>query len=455
MKLIKVIFIFFIFPNVANALTSWTTGKYENNQNISKVLLIPGAKKIEVSISGDTEECCDHVYIYNAQIQTDNPVAIETLSGVINKTFVVNSRSIKVKLVSDYSVTGKGISVTIKKVGDNKEMEITDIPDAMGLKGWYQAEKLMRYWFQGSGETMKVSIDDIQKMNAEIRDTIDNWEVEAFHDRILDEDLKKYLIVSLKKLSNGKGGSVIPDGGTFDFIDSELKKAGNSYHEQTWEKENLDYIRDVAIEGDLDNINDYVASYSAISLRLVAKGKVEIDDEIATINIDKFGVYLRDKYDFEDEYDFWSQILGCWSKKPPYFSRNDVFGDAICVDNEDFVDYNLKFGHSEEYRNYLIFTDPKNRTFYGYSHFEYNIAKPDNNSTTLKYIDKCINKFKDFFGEKKGSTETCYDNNYNKYYCQSTTGSGNLIAISQELDTLKFYYRSSKGWGNLSLNMCK
>lgn len=77
------------------------------------------------------------------------------------------------------------------------------------------------------------------------------------------------------------------------------------------------------------------------------------------------------------------------------------------------------------------------------------------NSDASKYIDKCISKFKNYFGNKVGDKYSCRGNSI----CQRTTGgsSGNvtIISIDKGLSGNKWYYYWN-GWTNnpLSLSYC-
>nr|VFJ93528.1 MAG: pre-peptidase C-terminal domain-containing protein [Candidatus Kentron sp. LFY] len=74
-------------------------------------------------------------------------------------------------------------------------------------------------------------------------------------------------------------------------------------------------------------------------------------------------------------------------------------------------------------------------------------------SESLQYIDKCINSFHGYFGNKIGSPYTCFGS----FDCQNTSGgnSGNVtkIAVHKELRGNIFLYYWG-GWNNLSLQHC-
>ncbi len=88
--------------------TTWTTGAYSNNANMSETLSISGASSLTVTINGVTESGYDYITIYNSSGQE-----VERFSGSINETLTVSGSSIRAVLTSDSSVTGSGVTVSI------------------------------------------------------------------------------------------------------------------------------------------------------------------------------------------------------------------------------------------------------------------------------------------------------------------------------------------------------
>jgi len=85
----------------------WVTGSYDNNVDISQELSVANATRLVVTVQGRTERYYDFVYIYDA-----NGQLIRTFDGFINSTFTVDGSSITARLVSDYSITSTGVTVT-------------------------------------------------------------------------------------------------------------------------------------------------------------------------------------------------------------------------------------------------------------------------------------------------------------------------------------------------------
>jgi hypothetical protein len=90
-------------------VTTWTTGRYENDEDISKELFISGASSLIVTVKGKTEEYFDYIYIYD-----ENDKRVAKLDGRINKKLTVQGSSIRARLVSDSFVNKSGVTVTIE-----------------------------------------------------------------------------------------------------------------------------------------------------------------------------------------------------------------------------------------------------------------------------------------------------------------------------------------------------
>ncbi len=98
----------------SNARIQWSTGRYGNNEDRSEVLFIPGADLLTVSVLGETESCCDHLYIYD-----ENGNEIKSLRGNINEVFTINGSSITARLTTDGSATRSGVTVSVTGSSDN------------------------------------------------------------------------------------------------------------------------------------------------------------------------------------------------------------------------------------------------------------------------------------------------------------------------------------------------
>ncbi len=116
----------FIVMVPANSSTTFVIGKYAqsqtshyaNNLRLNKILRIPGADELEVTIRGKiekccqsktiTKKCCDYLTIYDS-----NEQEVAKLSGLINKHLYVTGSTIRVTFRSDGRTTDEGVKVTI------------------------------------------------------------------------------------------------------------------------------------------------------------------------------------------------------------------------------------------------------------------------------------------------------------------------------------------------------
>jgi hypothetical protein len=90
------------------------TATYANNLRLNKILTIPEADELEVTIIGFLEKCakryCDYLTIHDS-----NKNKIGRYSGVINEKFTVVGSSISVIFKSDGRKTKEGVLVTISE----------------------------------------------------------------------------------------------------------------------------------------------------------------------------------------------------------------------------------------------------------------------------------------------------------------------------------------------------
>jgi hypothetical protein len=94
------------------------TGNYANNLRLNKLLTIPNANELEVTIRGKiekccnldkiTKKCCDYLTIYDS-----NEQEIGKFSGIINQRFYVAGSAIRVTFHSDGRTTDEGVKVTL------------------------------------------------------------------------------------------------------------------------------------------------------------------------------------------------------------------------------------------------------------------------------------------------------------------------------------------------------
>jgi flagellar hook assembly protein FlgD len=88
--------------------TSFSLFDYRNNENITETLSLPGARTLQVTITGETERNYDWLKIYDS-----NDREVKTLSGNLNENFQIEGSSIRIHFQSDGSVTKDGFTVRI------------------------------------------------------------------------------------------------------------------------------------------------------------------------------------------------------------------------------------------------------------------------------------------------------------------------------------------------------
>jgi hypothetical protein len=96
--------------------TTWATSHYGNNENRSELLSIAGASALRVSVQGVTERNYDYLYIYDGHNNL-----IRRLDGAIDQSFIVEGPSIRANLITDYSVTESGVTVSIEEFSGNTD----------------------------------------------------------------------------------------------------------------------------------------------------------------------------------------------------------------------------------------------------------------------------------------------------------------------------------------------
>jgi len=114
-----------LLTTLIHAETTWTTGTYDNNQNLKQTLTVPNAKKLIVTLKGETEAWKDIVWFTNKNgnmipiTRKESGKTNKWLSGVIEETFTVEGSSITANFKSNASTTKLGITVTVRDAGTN------------------------------------------------------------------------------------------------------------------------------------------------------------------------------------------------------------------------------------------------------------------------------------------------------------------------------------------------
>ncbi|MCI5135641.1 MAG: hypothetical protein D3920_11340 [Candidatus Electrothrix sp. AW2] len=144
--------------------TAWTTGSYRNNEDRRQTLSIPSATSLTVTVSGNTERGYDYLYIYD-----ENNTEIKKLHGSINETFTVSGSEITARLVTDYSVTKSGVTVSIVSGGEinqnDQDIEYfyKEYPSYFGAKSGGNYSCFSAYTCQNFSNGKKIAVHDQKK----------------------------------------------------------------------------------------------------------------------------------------------------------------------------------------------------------------------------------------------------------------------------------------------------
>jgi len=96
----------------ANSTTHYETAhRYANNENVTKVLSIPGASALKVTIKGELEKSYDFVSIQGVTFE-DNET--RRFTGLIDESFTIPGDEVDMLFTSDSSITKNGFSVDVE-----------------------------------------------------------------------------------------------------------------------------------------------------------------------------------------------------------------------------------------------------------------------------------------------------------------------------------------------------
>ena len=109
MKLTKdiTLLVFVLASTSLYAENRWSTGVYENNTAITKILSLPDSNRIRISIEGELEADYDFLTIRDSEGHE------WPFTGMIDYSFEVQGSSVELYLESDYSITKSGVEVRV------------------------------------------------------------------------------------------------------------------------------------------------------------------------------------------------------------------------------------------------------------------------------------------------------------------------------------------------------
>lgn len=197
---------------------------------------------------------------------------------------------------------------------------VTQIPRIMVANGLTTGAQVMRRWFSldahSNPETATPQFDLVDMTF--VRSF--SGPSEAIDDKLVEkiwttDGAKKEIIRMLHK--RGK----LRTNGTHQFhFDNISNNNPTAFPQQRWDRVDSDYVTYiVAGSSYYGGIDDFKATLGRAVIRILVAGEVTVEDNIATVTINKVGLYLRDSYDFNDDEDAWfSQVLGYWEAHENY-----------------------------------------------------------------------------------------------------------------------------------------
>jgi len=124
-----------------------------------------------------------------------------------------------------------------------------------------------------------------------------------------------------------------------------------------------------------------------------------------------------------------------------WLTKGDNYGKVCASDvsRDSYTELTADYNEGGIYKTAKLSVTVKNKT----------ISIP----TAVRYINQCVDKFSDYFGNKDGSAEVCFED----YYCQNTTGgtSGDAIRIAVHKSQRDVFWYFWGGWSSLELSYCE
>ena len=337
----------FIFSSLlaseVHAQTSWSSGRYANSVNEVRTLKVNGASKIRYQLSGETEANYDFVTITDRQGRM-----LATGSGKLSAIGIADGDQIQVRFTSDRSISAAGFKVlvfdgspvvgnAINNYAYNAPFgSVAEIPGALAENGYQIASEVMFRWFNGDGSNLRWSMNYVLSNIPRSQGAHDKWKGNLYS-MIYDPKMRESLLNSLAREKNSAGKSLLHEGGTFDWISTEIStlKTPNSFQTKEQEENSMNWIAEVGFSENqpysipipgakpyklpyIVTNTDAALAIGAGTMRWVPSGKVTIsnDGTKATVKVTAMGVYFRDGYDFLDKVGTETQKLGCFRKFP-------------------------------------------------------------------------------------------------------------------------------------------
>jgi hypothetical protein len=277
-----------------------------------------------------------------------------------NPAKIQSTLSFESKLSPAYITQGKKVEIDMLK--------LSDLPEVMRNMGWVVAPKLMERWFQG----------DVFVLHEDVRATYDDFPLSIPPAHYDDEIVTMDWALQFDRFAEAYD-YILTDYATEAstiLLEDRLKRCGwpttsprLGNTSMTARELNATCQIQTAYCGKLtDTIDDFYGAIGRCFVQLAVVGHVHRDNFSELFIIDKVGLYLKDRYEFNG-----LQFLGCWTKskalgKAEMLSRLSAVTSSVGarilkvnepvfhVFNHHFREYREKHGKGGDF---VIYSDVK------------------------------------------------------------------------------------------------
>lgn len=225
------------------------------------------------------------------------------------------------------------IILTTPKISENMSNTSEDI---YTQEAWECLSKMLKQWM--SSEEYATTKEDRKQGNTPIYDLSLDWNWFTHYDRFnvnynslveraLSDAGKQELVNVLKTHSAWQTG------GEFDYSISDKK---------SWEKNYFNFIPVNRSTLFLDGMDVCLATHS---IRLLAKGNIEVDNSTAIrkITVNHIYAFVHDLFNFAEDSYIFDPKLGWWSKDEMRFNISKPNETYYNLDNSKFLEFRDKF----------------------------------------------------------------------------------------------------------------
>jgi hypothetical protein len=172
--------------------------QYDNDMKVEKILSLPEAEELEVSIQGElekccesktiTRKCCDYITVYDQDGQE-----IGKYTGQLNEKFTVKGDTIRVEFISDGRTAKEGFEISIAKqlmanvLNEIKEQLITII------------KQVLTFGAQETLSQLQIHSEAFEQLQKQISQTTDIESIAIKVSEKLIDISKTYQTIAAKK----------------------------------------------------------------------------------------------------------------------------------------------------------------------------------------------------------------------------------------------------------------